>query len=495
MIYKLVEKMLAYSVQNNLIMPQDLTWARNTLLFALKLEKQEKPPLFNGKIPAYPAEILQEISTWAGKNNLLTADTKTYRDNFESYIMSLLTLRPSVLQEKFLNLYKKSPKKATDFLSRYFKNINYIRTDRIAKNIIWKQKTKAGVLEMAINLSKPEKDPKEIALQIQQPQNIKSLPKCFLCKENEGFCGTINYPSKQNLRLVNFNLNGQTFYFQYSPYAYYNEHCIVFSEQHYPMQINEQTLKDLLCFVEKFPHYFIGSNAELPIVGGSILSHNHYQAGRHNFALERAKSLYDFKLKKYPDVKAQIVNWPMNVIRLIGSKQKVAAAGAHILNKWRSYTDKEVGLICKTGKTQHSTITPIARRKNKNFVLDLVLRNNKDAIFHTHEERRNIKRENIGLIEALGLAVLPGRLEKEFAQISLLLSKKKLEKLKDLSSTAQHYNWVKSFIAKYPDYHKNPEDILLKETALTFEKMLGDCAIFKPTAQGQAALKRFISSL
>lgn len=495
MIYKLVEKLLAYSMQKNLITTQDLTWARNTLLFALKLEKQATPPIFKGKIPAYPAEILQEISAWAGQNNLLPADTKTYRDNFESYIMSLLTLRPSALQEKFLNLYKKSPKKATDFLYQYFKDINYIRTDRIAKNIIWKQKTKAGLLEMAINLSKPEKDPKEIAMQIQQPQNPTSLPKCFLCKENEGFCGTINYASKQNLRLVNFDLDGQTFYFQYSPYSYYNEHGIIFSEQHYPMKINAQTLKDLLCFVEKFPHYFIGSNAELPIVGGSILTHNHYQAGRHNFALATAKADLNFKIKKFPTVKAQIIKWPMNTIRLTGTKEKVALAGAYILNKWRNYTDKEVGLICKTGKTQHSTITPIARKKNKDFVLDLILRNNKDAMFHTHEERRNIKRENIGLIEALGLAVLPGRLEKEFAQIALLLKKKQLEKLKDLSSTAQHYNWVKSFIHKYPDYHKKPEDILLKETALTFEKMLEDCAIFKPTPQGQAALKRFISSL
>ena len=348
---------------------------------------------------------------------------------------------------------------------------------------------------MAINLSKPEKDPKEIALQLQQPKNPSSLPKCFLCIENEGFCGTINYASKQNLRLIKFNLNGENFYFQYSPYSYYNEHSIVFSDKHYPMEVNAKTLKNLLTFVEKLPHYFIGSNAELPIVGGSILTHNHYQAGRHNFALANAKEEYNFKLKRFPKIKVQIVKWPMNTIRLIGAKEQVALAGAYILDKWRNYNDKSVNLFAKTGKTQHSTITPIARRQNKNFVLDLILRNNKDAIFHTHEERRNIKRENIGLIEALGLAVLPGRLESEFAQIAQILKKKNIEKLQDLSSTAQHYNWVKSFINKYPNYYKNPEEILLKETALTFENMLKDCAIFKDTEQGKKAFKRFIKTL
>lgn len=495
MIYKLTEKLLAYALQKNLIMPEELTWARNTLLFALNLPKQEKPLVYKGKVPACAAEILNQISTWAGKNKLLKADTKTYRENFETYLMSLFTLRPSVLQEKFFTLYKKNPKKATEFLYEYFKSNYYIKTDRIAKNIVWKQKTKTGVLEMAINLSKPEKDPKEIALQIQQPQSPASLPKCLLCKENEGFCGTMTYFSKQNLRLIKFTLTGEVFYFQYSPYAYYNEHSIVFSEGHYPMEINAKTLANLLEFVEKFPHYFIGSNAELPVVGGSILSHNHYQAGRHSFALDKAKALYNFKLKKYPTVKAQIIKWPMNVIRLIGSKEKVAAAGAHILKTWRTYNDKSVDLIAKTNKTRHSTITPIARRQGKNFVLDIILRNNKDLLFHTKPQRQNIKRENIGLIEALGLAVLPGRLEREFAQIAQLLKKRQLEKLQDLSSTAQHYNWVKSFISKYPSYHKNPEEILLKETAFTFEKMLEDCAIFKDTQQGRNAFKRFIMSL
>lgn len=495
MIYKLVEKLIAYGIKKNLITKEDTTWVRNAFLFALHLDKQAKVSPYTGKIPETPAEILNQISAWAAKNNLLTADTKTYRENFETYLISLLTFPTSVLQEKFLNLYKKSPQKATDFLSQYFKDNYYVKTDRIAKNIVWKQKTKTGTLEMAINLSKPEKDPKEIALQIQQPQNPDSLPKCFLCVENEGFCGNINYASKQNLRLIKLNLNGETFYLQYSPYAYYNEHSVLFTKEHYPMKIDAQTLKDLLCFVEQFPHYFIGSNAELPIVGGSILTHNHYQAGRHTFALEKAKPVFSFKLKKYPKVKAQVVKWPMNTIRLIGSKEQVALAGTHILNAWRKYTDKEVNLICKTGKTQHNTITPIARKQGKNFVLDLILRNNKDSIFHTHEERRNIKRENIGLIEALGLAVLPGRLEREFAQIAQILKKKDVEKLQDLSSTAQHYNWVKSFISKYPDYHKNPEEILLKETGLTFEKMLADCAIFKDTPQGKNAFKRFINTL
>lgn len=495
MIYNLIEQLLAYCLQKNLINKEEITWARNTLFFALKLEKQAQPAVYKGKAPSSAVEILNKISVWAGKNDLLPADTKTYRDNLGTYLMALFTLRPSELNEKFLNIYKKNPKKATDFLYQYCKDNCYIRTDRIAQNIVWKQKTKSGTLEMTINLSKPEKDPKEIALQMQQPKNPDSLPKCFLCKENEGFCGTINYASKQNLRLIKLDLNGETFYFQYSPFSYYNEHSIVFSEKHYMMKINGKTLKNLLCFVEQFPHYFIGSNAELPIVGGSILTHNHYQAGRHSFALDNAKTDYNFKLKKFPSVKAEIVKWPMNTIRLIGAKEKVAAAGTYILNKWRNYNDKEIGLICKTGKTQHSTITPIARRKNKNFVLDLILRNNKDALFHTHEERRNIKRENIGIIEALGLAVLPGRLEREFAQIALLLKKRKVENLQDLSSTAQHYKWVKSFISKYPNYHKNPEEILLKETAFTFEKMLEDCAIFKNTPQGKKAFKRFINTL
>lgn len=503
MIYTNIEELLAYAVTNKLIEKEDEIWARNRMLEILNLQDNNNTSRYGGPVPQNPSEILADISFYAAENGLLKADTATFREIFETRIMSVFTGKPSCISAQFFDTLKQhGSKKATDEFYKYCQKIYYVKMDRVAKNITWKADTDFGKLDMTINLSKPEKDPKEIALQGMQPVRENVYPKCLLCRENQGYAGHLNHPARQNLRIIPLKLNGKKWYFQYSPYVYYNEHSIVLAEQHKPMKITKETFVNLLDFVEQFPHYFIGSNADLPIVGGSILTHDHYQAGRYVFPMEKAKSVKSFKVKKFPKVTFDIIRWPLSVLRIRGKKDDVAKASAHIHNIWRKYDDESIGILHATGDTQHNTVTPIARFKNGKYEMDLVLRNNRTSdeypwgIFHSRPEYHNIKRENIGLIEALGMAILPGRLKNEMTQIAALIGKGEMEKIKDLSSLAQHYKWVKSFIDDYEDY--GPEDvmdILLEEIGQTFIKVLLACGVFKHDEEGKEAFLRFIYKL
>jgi UDPglucose--hexose-1-phosphate uridylyltransferase len=505
MIYTNIEELLAYGLKNKLIAGEDAIWARNTLLGLLGLPDNKNTPRYGGPVPKNPSDILSDISFYAAENNLLPADTATYREIFETAIMSVLTARPSDIIKKFFDTAKtKGIKKATSDFYKYCQKVYYVKTDRVAKNINWKAKTGFGRLDMTINLSKPEKDPKEIALRGKLPPNGNGYPKCLLCKENEGYAGRLNHPARQNLRLIPLKLGGDKWFFQYSPYVYYNEHSIVFSAEHKPMKISKKTFANLLDFVEMFPHYFIGSNADLPIVGGSILDHDHYQAGRYVFPMERVPSVKSFKVKKCPGVSFDIIRWPLSVLRLRGGKKEVAKAGAYVFEKWRKYEDKKAGVLHSSGGVQHNTVTPIARFKDGKYELDIVLRNNRASkehpwgIFHSRPQYHNIKRENIGLIEVLGMAILPGRLKTEMTQVAALIGKGETEKIKNLSSTAQHYNWVKSFIGEYEKEGFAPGDvmdILLGEIGLTFTKVLYNCGVFKHDGPGKEAFLRFINKL
>ena len=503
MVYTNIEELLAYGLANKLIEKDDILWARNTLLGILNLPDNNHTHIYRGAVPQDPSGILADISFYAAENSLLPAATATYREIFETALMAVFTERPSNVRKLFFDTAKKSGiKKATAWFYKYCQKIYYIKTDRVAKNIVWKTPTDFGKLELAINLSKPEMDPKEIALQDKLPQTGNSYPACLLCKENEGYCGRLNHPARQNLRVIPLKLNGGEWYFQYSPYVYYNEHSIVLSAMHKPMKISAATFETLLDFVQMFPHYFIGSNADLPIVGGSILSHEHYQAGRYSFPLEKAASVKRFKVKKCPKVSFDIIRWPVSIIRLRGAKKDIAKAAAHVLNVWQKYDDIPAGILYETDGKRHNTITPIARFRNGKYEMDIALRNNRTSekypwgIFHTRPQYHNIKRENMGLIEVLGLAILPGRLKNEMAQIAALIGRGEIEKMKELSSIAQHYEWVKSFINEYkgltPD---NIMPVLMNEIGLTFAKSLYDCAVFKHDAAGKEAFLRFINKL
>lgn len=503
MVYTNVEELLSYALSNKLIEKEDTIWARNCLLEILNLPDNNMAPRYAGPVQDTPSEILADMSFYAAESSLLPADTSTYREIFETRLISIMAQRPSNIIKKFFEIKTKyGIKKATDDFYKYCQKIYYIKMDRVAKNITWKVDTNFGKIDMTINLSKPEKDPKEIALQGLTPVQENAYPKCLLCIENEGYAGRLNHPARQNLRLIPIKLNGKKYYFQYSPYVYYNEHSIVLSEQHKPMKISKETFKTLLDFVEMFPHYFIGSNADLPIVGGSILSHDHFQAGRYVFPMEKAQSVKSFKIKKFPKVSFDIIRWPLSVLRLRGSKSDVAKAAGHVFNVWYKYDDESVGVIHATGETQHNTVTPIARFKNGKYEMDIVLRNNRTTkelpwgIFHSRPEHHNIKRENIGLIEALGMAILPGRLKNEMTQISALIARGEIEKMKDLSSLAQHYKWAKSFIDDYEEFGPDDVmDILLEEIGQTFTNVLLSCGVFKHDEPGKDAFLRFIYKL
>ncbi|MDR0952661.1 MAG: UDP-glucose--hexose-1-phosphate uridylyltransferase [Elusimicrobiota bacterium] len=503
MIYTNIEEILAYALSNKLIEKADITWARNTLLAILNLQDNHHARAYSGPAQKSPREILADISFYAAQNNLLPADTATYRDIFETAIMAIFTDRPSVIVKEFNRLKSNyNPKKATDWFYKYCQKIYYVKADRNALNLNWQVATNFGKFYMTINLAKPEKDPKEIALQSKMPTPAYAYPKCLLCKENEGYFGRLNHPPRQNLRLIPFKLNGGNWFFQYSPYAYYTEHSIVFSSEHTPMKINKDIFKNLLDFVEILPHYFIGANADLPLVGGSILTHDHYQAGRFTFALEQAKSIKNFKIKKHPKVSLDILNWPMTALRLTGAKKEVAAAAARIFEVWHKYDDASVGIKHATGKTQHNTLNPIARFKNGKYQMDLILRSNITSkeypwgVFNTRPSFHNIKRENIGIIESMGMAILPGRLKNEMTQIAALIARGETEKMKDLSSLAQHYDWVKSFIDNYKNYKESEVlDILFLEIGQAFTKTLLDCGVFKHNNQGKEALLNFLYKL
>jgi UDPglucose--hexose-1-phosphate uridylyltransferase len=412
--------------------------------------------------------------------------------------MGCLMPRPSEVVSKFSELYLEDKKKATDYYYSLSRNSNYIRTDRVKKDLKWKTSTEYGEIDITINLSKPEKDPKAIAAAKDLPSS--SYPKCLLCKENEGYAGRINHPARQNHRVIPITLNNEKWFFQYSPYVYYNEHCIIFKGEHEPMKISKETFVRLLDFTERFPHYFIGSNADLPIVGGSILSHDHFQGGNYEFAMANARVEKEFRVDKFKDVKVGRIKWPMSVIRLEGdNKKSVMEAAYYIHTKWRDYSDETVGILAYTDGIPHNTVTPIARMRLGKFQLDLVLRNNRTTeeyphgIFHPHKELHHIKKENIGLIEVMGLAVLPARLKTELKDLEYYLVNKDNIKNIGEEELVKHKEWCMEIASKYDNINNsNVKEILQKEVGNKFSKVLEHAGVFKKDESGKDAFDRFI---
>lgn len=508
-IYLEIKKLLDYGLVNSLFEHEDIIFIRNEIMSLLQLNEWIETEEKEEKIEEYPQKILDRIIDYAVSQKIIENGIGD-RDLFETKIMGKLTPFPREIISKFNKLKQKNIELATEYFYNFSKKINYIKTDRIAKNLYWLSSTEYGNLEITINLSKPEKDPKEIERQKQAPQT--NYPKCLLCYENVGFSGNLNHPARQNHRVIPLILDKEKWYFQYSPYVYYNEHAIIFCSEHREMKINKETFVRILSFLKEFPHYFLGSNADLPIVGGSILSHDHYQAGKHDFPMAKAIIEREIKFKDYPNVEAGIVKWPMSVIRIKSlSDVDLINLANDILSKWREYSDDGVDIKAYTGDVPHNTITPIGRRRGEYFELDLVLRNNRTdeenplGIFHPHSEHHNIKKENIGLIEVMGLAVLPGRLKEEMGKIAEYMSteinsSEMLKKIEKDITTQKHLNWIESFYGKYSDLHKlNKEEIIEKvlnaEIGLTFSKVLENAGVFKRDEKGKKAFLKFLESV
>ena len=490
-----IAKLLSYALDQELIQPSEKLWAANALLEALELDgcilPEELPAVAEGELPAVLGALLDD----AVERGMLKENTITYRDLLDTKLMGVLTPRPAQVIEKFQALYRESPQKATDWYYKFSQDTNYIRRDRIAKDVQWKVETEYGELDITINLSKPEKDPKAIAAARNLP--AAAYPRCQLCAENEGYAGRVNHPARQNHRIVPITINGSPWFLQYSPYVYYNEHCICLNKVHTPMKIDRACFGKLLDFVGQFPHYFVGSNADLPIVGGSILAHDHFQGGRYTFAMERAPVETEFDFPGYKDVRAGIVKWPMSVVRLTcADPARLVELANRILLSWRSYTDESAMILAETDGEPHNTITPIARRRGSDYELDLVLRNNLTTpehplgVYHPHAELHHIKKENIGLIEVMGLAVLPARLKTELAAVA-----EKLVKGEDLRTdplTESHASWVEGFKDKYTITRDNALDLVYKETGLVFAKVLEHAGVYARTTEGKEAFLRFL---
>lgn len=494
MICKAIQGLIDHSVSSGLITEEDYFVVRNMIMDMLKLSDWEDC----GSMEGTPEEILNIITDYACENRIIE-NTAVQRDLFDTKIMGAVTPMPREVKEKFFSLYNSSPEKATDWYYQFCKDLNYVRADRIAKDLKWTYESEYGTLDITINRSKPEKDPRDIAAAKSQKKTL--YPKCQLCAENMGFAGHMNHPARQNLRPVPLNIAGENWYLQYSPYGYYNEHCIVFNSEHTPMVIDASVFDKLFDFIEQFPHYFVGSNADLPIVGGSILTHEHFQGGRYCFAMENAPVEQKFFLKDFPDVYAGTVKWPMSVIRVSSADRRILAGACdYILKKWRIHTDTEANIFSETEGIPHNTITPIARIRDGVFECDLVLRNNLTSeerplgIYHPNPSLHHIKKENIGLIEVMGLAVLPSRLAEELD----VLREKMLSgaDLREDSRTSPHADWAEQILLSHPEFNeKNAEDILRFETGRVFEQVLCDAGVFKRTPEGQAAFKHFISVL
>ena len=496
MIDQLISELVAYGMQNGLIEDEDKVYVTNGLLELFQKQDYQEP-----KASVEPRNlhfILEDMLAFALSEGILEDDTVTMKDLFDTKIMGILTPAPSVVRKAFEEKYQVSPKTATDFYYHFSQATNYIRTDRIVKDEKWTTDTEFGQMDITINLSKPEKDPRDIAKAGVAKES--GYPACLLCRENEGYAGHFSHPARQNHRIIPITLCGEQYYLQYSPYVYYNEHCIIFNEKHIPMAINRMTFDKLLDFVKQFPHYTAGSNADLPIVGGSILSHDHFQGGGYVFAMAKAPYELEFELEGYPDVHAGIVKWPMSVIRLQGrTTESIVEVADHILTKWRGYSDPEVSIFSETDGISHNTITPIARMRGDLYELDLVLRNNittEDCplgFFHPHAEYHHIKKENIGLIEVMGLAVLPARLKKEMAELEQAILHH--ENLRQNTTMAAHADWAEEWMPKYEITESNIHSIVQKEIGIVFTKVLEDAGVYKRTEEGKAAFKRFIESL
>ena len=496
MIDNAISKLATYALRTGLIEECDYTWAINSILDVLKLDSYTDPNQDWGEIELAP--VLEELMDDAHARGVLTESSVVYRDLFDTELMGRLTPRPALVTNLFQKLYEKDPKKATDWYYKFSQDTNYIRRDRIAKDMQWKAPTEYGELDITINLSKPEKDPKAIAAAKNLPAS--AYPRCQLCAENEGYAGRVNHPARQNHRIVPITINGSPWFLQYSPYVYYNEHCICLNSEHTPMKIDRACFAKLLDFVGQFPHYFVGSNADLPIVGGSILAHDHFQGGRYTFAMEKAPVETPFTLPGFEDVEAGIVKWPMSVVRIASENpDRLVELADKVLTSWRGYTDKAAFIFAETDSEPHNTITPIARMREGKFELDLVLRNNITTeehplgVYHPHAELHHIKKENIGLIEVMGLAVLPARLKEELAAVAdALISGSDLRAGK---LTAKHAEWAEAFAKNYTITKDNALEIVQKETGLVFAKVLEHAGVYKRTAEGKAAFLRFLNQV
>ncbi len=493
MINQAIADLVQYALDTGLVEEADRVWAVNGLLEDLGLSDWEEVP---GR--ARPLEeILGEILDWAVAQGRIE-DGTTSRDLFDTKLMGRLTPRPSQVRAAFAEKYARSPEEATDWYYQFSQNTDYIRRYRVARDQKWIARTDYGDLEITINLSKPEKDPRAIAAARSAPQG--GYPKCLLCRENEGYAGRMNHPARQNHRLIPVTIDGKDWFFQYSPYVYYNEHCIVFNGQHVPMKIDRSAFRKLLDFVKQFPHYFVGSNADLPIVGGSILSHDHFQGGRHVFAMEKAPVERAVSFPGFADVEAGIVRWPLSVIRLrCGDDSRLVDLAEKILTAWRGYTDEQAVIYAHTDGQPHNTITPIARMRDGRYELDLVLRNNLTTpeyplgLYHPHPELHHIKKENIGLIEVMGLAVLPARLKGELAELADALVQG--ADLRSSETLAKHADWAEELKTRYTFTAENVTDILQAEVGAVFAQVLEHAGVYKCTPEGRAAFQRFIDSV
>jgi UDPglucose--hexose-1-phosphate uridylyltransferase len=496
MIDRAVSQLATYALRAGLIEACEFTWAINTILDVLKLDSYTDPGETWGEIKL--ADVLETLLDDAHARGVLAENSVVYRDLFDTELMGRLTPRPAQVIAQFQSLYAQSPQKATDWYYAFSKATNYIRPDRIARDIQWQVDTDYGVMDITINLSKPEKDPKAIAAARDLPAS--DYPRCQLCAENEGYAGRVNHPARLNHRVVPITINGSPWFLQYSPYVYYNEHCICFNKEHTPMKIDRACFSKLLDFVGQFPHYFVGSNADLPIVGGSILAHDHFQGGHYTFAMERAPIETPFSFPGFSDVTAGIVRWPMSVVRLSCSDPaRLVELADRILTAWRGYSDPEAVIFAETDGVPHNTITPIARMRDGKFELDLVLRNNLTTpehplgLYHPHAELHHIKKENIGLIEVMGLAVLPARLKEELSAVADALVSG--ADLRADERTAKHADWAEGFAPNYTITPDNALTIVRHEVGLVFAQVLEHAGVYRRTDDGKAAFLKFLGTI
>ncbi len=496
MLSKNIKKLIQYGINAGLTPECERTYATNLLLEVFHEDDYEDVDIAGEEIDL--EDILKELLDEACRRGLIE-DSVVYRDLFDTKLMNCLMPRPAQVQKEFAGRYEKSPEEATEYFYKLSQDSDYIRRYRVKKDMKWKVETPYGEIDITINLSKPEKDPKAIAA----ARNAKasSYPKCLLCMENEGYAGRVNHPARENHRIIPVTINDSRWGFQYSPYVYYNEHCIVFNGQHIPMKIDKAAFIKLFDFVKLFPHYFLGSNADLPIVGGSILSHDHFQGGHYTFAMAKAPIEKQVAIPGYEDVETGIVKWPLSVLRIRHKDEKrLIDLADHVLKAWRGYTDEDAFIFAETDGEPHNTITPIARKKGDIFELDLTLRNNITTeehplgVYHPHAQYHNIKKENIGLIEVMGLAVLPARLKEEMEILSGYLVEGK--DIRSNEKIAKHADWAEQFLLKYEKVTaENVTEILHKEIGNTFVGVLEDAGVYKCTEEGRKAFMRFIETL
>lgn len=496
MLYENIKKLVEYGIQTGLTPECERIYTTNLLLELFHEDSYEDCDINTKEIEL--EQVLKNLLDEAVARGLIE-DSIVYRDLFDTKLMNCLVPRPAQVQNEFWRKYEESKEAATDYFYKLSQDSDYIRRYRVKKDMKWKVDSPYGVIDITINLSKPEKDPKAIAAA--KTAKASSYPKCQLCMENEGYAGRVNHPARENHRIMPIVVNDSKWGFQYSPYVYYNEHCIVFNGEHTPMKIERATFVKLFDFIKQFPHYFLGSNADLPIVGGSILSHDHFQGGNYTFAMAKAPIEKGFVVSGYEDVEAGIVKWPLSVIRIRSKEvERLVELADHILQTWRSYTDAAAFVFAETDGELHNTITPIARKVGDTYELDLALRNNITTeenplgVYHPHAEYHNIKKENIGLIEVMGLAVLPSRLKEELEILADYIVARK-----DISSCEKikkHAAWVASFLSKYETItEENVMDILKEEVGIVFTHVLEDAGVFKCTEEGRSAFMRFVNSL